>query len=471
MTERGQPNIDGSPACPFVAFDDDRDARADRPDHRHRCFAEADPAPRALAHQEAYCLSSAFPVCPTFQAWARREAAQARTDKAAADASAASDAAGVVAAAGAADADPGDRAQDAPAGDGGHGAEEWVPSPTRDDDVPLESQPRRNPPRDWAAPPPWATGAGVGAAGMSARSAGAPRAVPPPASERSSEAPEFLALPPRSSEGQGLAGSAADRLANGESVADVMAPPSTSAARSTTPVPSRSVDLPSSAPDPELAGLVGGAAVVGATAGSNPRAASPMTDEQRAAAGYPPPSRSGRRPSVSSTRTSERSREKSPQLEHVQHDGPSWEHARRYEAYPTIKTRAGFGGMPSLPRVVLLAGALGVAALALFFLPALLGLGGGGGSGASPTPSASVVASVEPSPTEAPAPTPQIYVVKKGDLLSRIAKRYGVTVDQILAANKDTIKNANKIVPGMEIVIPVPVPDEVGGSPEVSITP
>ena len=459
MTERGQPNIDGSPACPFVAFDDDRDARADRPDHRHRCFAEAEPAPRALAHQEAYCLSSAFPVCPTFQAWARREAAQARTDKAAADASAA------------VEADLGDPVQAPQAGDDGRGAEEWVPAPTHDDEVPLESQPRRNPPRDWAAPPPWATGAGAGAAATSARSAGAPRAVPPSSPERSSEAPEFLAPPPRSTEGQGLAGSAADRLANGESVADVMAPSTGSAVRSTTPVPPRSVDLPSSAPDPELAGLVGGAAVVGATAGSNPRAATPMTDEQRAAAGYPPPSRSGRRPAVSSTRTSDRSREKSPPLEHVQHDGPSWEHARRYEAYPTIKTRAGFGGMPGLPRVVLLAGALGVAALALFFLPALLGLGGGGGSGASPTPSATVVASVEPSPTEAPAPTPQTYTIKQGDNLSRIAKRYGVTVDQILAANKGTIKNANKIVPGMEIVIPVPVPDEVAGSPEVSIAP
>src|SRR3954466_10869453 len=77
MTERGLPP-DGAPACPFVAFEDDRDERATAPDHRHRCFAEPRPAPRALAHQEAYCLSSAFPVCPTFQDWARREAAAAR---------------------------------------------------------------------------------------------------------------------------------------------------------------------------------------------------------------------------------------------------------------------------------------------------------------------------------------------------------------------------------------------------------
>src|SRR4051794_41415281 len=78
MTERGLPSLDGPVACPFVAFADDRDERATSPDHRHRCFAEASPAPRALAHQEAYCLSSAFPVCPTFQDWARREAARSR---------------------------------------------------------------------------------------------------------------------------------------------------------------------------------------------------------------------------------------------------------------------------------------------------------------------------------------------------------------------------------------------------------
>ncbi len=69
---------EGPPACPFIAFEDERDERSSSPDHRHRCFAEVTPAPRALAHQEAYCLSSAFPVCPTFQDWARREAAQAR---------------------------------------------------------------------------------------------------------------------------------------------------------------------------------------------------------------------------------------------------------------------------------------------------------------------------------------------------------------------------------------------------------
>ena len=56
MTERTAPDA-GTLACPFVAFEDDRDERSERPDHRHRCYAEVRPAPRAIAHQEAFCLS------------------------------------------------------------------------------------------------------------------------------------------------------------------------------------------------------------------------------------------------------------------------------------------------------------------------------------------------------------------------------------------------------------------------------
>jgi hypothetical protein len=111
MTERGLPIVDGAPACPFVAFEDDRDERATSPDHRHRCYAEAPPAPRALAHQEAYCLSSAFPVCPTFQDWARREAAHSRAN-------------------------------------GPRRSETAAAAIAAD-------QPQRNPPRNWSAPPPW----------------------------------------------------------------------------------------------------------------------------------------------------------------------------------------------------------------------------------------------------------------------------------------------------------------------------
>ena len=52
-------------------------------------------------------------------------------------------------------------------------------------------------------------------------------------------------------------------------------------------------------------------------------------------------------------------------------------------------------------------------------------------------------------------------MVKPGDTLNKIAKKYKVTVDQLLAANKQ-IKNPNKIAVGDEITIPVAAePSEV----------
>jgi hypothetical protein len=62
-------------ACPFVALEEDRDRRAFAPDPRHRCYAVPVPEPRALPHQAAYCLSSAFSSCAFFLAWAARAAA------------------------------------------------------------------------------------------------------------------------------------------------------------------------------------------------------------------------------------------------------------------------------------------------------------------------------------------------------------------------------------------------------------
>ena len=83
MTGRAVEPVEIPPACPFVAFEDDRERRSTAPDHRHRCYAEPRPAPRALAHQERYCLTRDFPSCPTFQARARREAAPKESDPAA----------------------------------------------------------------------------------------------------------------------------------------------------------------------------------------------------------------------------------------------------------------------------------------------------------------------------------------------------------------------------------------------------
>src|SRR5687767_294475 len=103
MAASGNP-YDGPKACPFVALELDRDRRSERPDYRHRCFAEPTPAPRSIAHQEAYCLSPDFSGCPIFQDWALRAAARPVGAPAPAAETSAAAAAGLAAVAGVASA-------------------------------------------------------------------------------------------------------------------------------------------------------------------------------------------------------------------------------------------------------------------------------------------------------------------------------------------------------------------------------
>jgi len=58
------------------------------------------------------------------------------------------------------------------------------------------------------------------------------------------------------------------------------------------------------------------------------------------------------------------------------------------------------------------------------------------------------------SPTPGPSPTPsgRVYIMKAGDTLSAVAASYGVTVDDLLAANPGL--NPNAIAVGQEIKIP-----------------
>jgi len=408
MTERGLPSVDSASACPFVAFEDDRETRATGPDLRHRCYAELVPSSRAAAHQEAYCLSSAFPVCPTFQDWARREAAHARGE--------------------------GERPRAAPVAqpeaEDPPTDERAVPrlddrsdEPDRDRRprhvLPADEPPiRRNPPRDWAAPPPWAPGASGQVPASARRTPGDSREDPP----------GFLAG--RDDESRGLAGSAADRLAGA---------PASASGEERTPSPHGRAD--EAPPDEELAGLVGARRSV-----------------ERPGHDYLPPSRNARRPSVSSTRSSSRVRERERERDAI--IGPSWEHSRRYEAYPTIRSR---GGLPNPPRLAVLAGALVVAAVFLFFAPALLGIGGGGGGGETATPIASSsqgIASPSLDPATPAAPTSQVYLVEAGDTMSKIASRFGLTLEELCDANKETIPDCDKIAIGDEVAIPEKAPDE-----------
>ncbi len=155
---------------------------------------------------------------------------------------------------------------------------------------------------------------------------------------------------------------------------------------------------------------------------------------------------------------------------------PSWERPRRYEAYPTLKTRVGLPlpSLSSIPRLGVMVLALVVAAIALFFLPALLGVvpsgdDGNAGVGGSASPPAAVPsASVEP--TTPPAPTPQLYVVQDGDTLSSIAQRFNLSLAELIEANRETLPNPDILAIGDQLIIPVPPPDEVpGGSANPSL--
>jgi peptidoglycan endopeptidase LytE len=111
-----------------------------------------------------------------------------------------------------------------------------------------------------------------------------------------------------------------------------------------------------------------------------------------------------------------------------------------------------------------MAAAIAIAALGLFFLPALLGFGAKDQVASSPSPSPSPSGSI--APTQPPAPTPIVYTIKAGDTLTKVATAHGLTLEQLLTANPD-IKDPNKIIKGQQITIPAPepeVPDEFGGS-------
>jgi nucleoid-associated protein YgaU len=149
--------------------------------------------------------------------------------------------------------------------------------------------------------------------------------------------------------------------------------------------------------------------------------------------------------------------------------GPSWERPRNQAAYPTLKTRV---GLPRLSPVGIMAIALVLAAIGLFFLPQLLGVGSPD-TGGRPTPPAggSPGASASLAPTPIPEPTPLVYVVRSGDTLSSIAKQFGVTLDDLIAANRETIPNPDALQIGDIVVIPSAAPSEIGGSPEASAAP
>jgi nucleoid-associated protein YgaU len=56
-----------------------------------------------------------------------------------------------------------------------------------------------------------------------------------------------------------------------------------------------------------------------------------------------------------------------------------------------------------------------------------------------------------------PIQTQRFYIVRKGDMLSTISQKYYGTVkkvNKIYEANRDIIKDKNRLMPGMKLVIP-----------------
>jgi LysM repeat protein len=66
----------------------------------------------------------------------------------------------------------------------------------------------------------------------------------------------------------------------------------------------------------------------------------------------------------------------------------------------------------------------------------------------------STVPSTTLPPTEPPTTVPAEYVVQKGDSLSGIAKKLGVTMQSLMDANH--ITNPNRVLAGQKLIVPPP---------------
>ena len=417
MVSRGSAFDKAPDACPFIALELDRDRRSERPDYRHRCYAEQVPAPRTIAHQERYCLSPNFSGCPIFQDWALRAAARPVPLPPGYEGRRSPDAARAAASAAAAAGIASNVAE----------AQQWPDS--------MDS----------------ASAAAAAAAAESAADKGGteqlgvfdapPESIPPPAplAPLPTPEPEVEPEPHASPAFEAEEAAEAAAAAGGVGFAAVDPPHF----EEPEPIPSSRVadDAGDESGDSDL----GDAAVPAFLAARSARPAS-----------TPAP-----RPDGPVTR------------EEVV---PSWELTDRYGAQSSGRGSRGDGGGSSdgtfgkiLTAVaILIILALGIAAVVL--IPGLLN--GPGATQrptlalASRTPGSTLVA-VQPSPTTTtrptvtieptaeptPGPTPRSYRVKAGDTLAKIAKKFKITVAALTAANPE-LENADHIEVGQILIIP-----------------
>ncbi len=82
------------------------------------------------------------------------------------------------------------------------------------------------------------------------------------------------------------------------------------------------------------------------------------------------------------------------------------------------------------------------------------GCGGGGSSSKSPTTPLPTVPEGATEDSGTTTTIPAVYIVKAGDSLSSIAKKFGLSVNELVAANQ--LGNANHIEEGQHLMIPPP---------------
>ena len=428
-------------ACPFVALELDRDRRSERPDYRHRCFAEPTPAPRSIAHQEAYCLSSSFAACPVFQDWAVRAAAAPVGSQVGTPVGQTTAAAGAGAA-------------------GGTGTPQ-----ARDDGLPAQQPASDEPPPDatpatpvepavddrvaFASRPP-----GVAVPTVEPPIGEPPLVEPPPLERETVRTPDRSAWDEVSDAEQlsvfGGAAGAADNDEPRSSLAQSDAasePPDVPGAEA----PPDYVAPPSRPAPAARQGPVEDPAVPAFLAGRAPRSTG---------AASPPPAP---RPSERVTR------------EDVV---PSWDIDGRYGAVRPDPPRRGGSRLDNMLTAIAVIAILLLGVAGVIFLPGLLGGSPTRSPAASfvpasarPTAAATAAGSatttaaprtaaptVAPSVSAAPVGSPRYYRIKANDSLASIAARFRISVDELLAANPDIV-DPNYIQVGQVIVIPRP-PDD-----------
>jgi LysM repeat protein len=74
-----------------------------------------------------------------------------------------------------------------------------------------------------------------------------------------------------------------------------------------------------------------------------------------------------------------------------------------------------------------------------------------------------------PLPTARPSPTPRMYTVQSGDTLGAIADKFGVSVDELIAAN--SIQDPDVLDPGTRLIIPARAQTELPLSRYPTVTP